>query len=87
MGRKRHFGRNMLRIQAGKAVVFSGPSFFCGQDFSVSRDKRSLNQWFDTSGAKVESAFCFLPFPNANTTLATLQAYPRGVEFGIRVSY
>ena len=84
VGRKRHFGRNMpkafdlvaggwevtgnFRIQAGKTVVFSGPSFFCGQDFSLGRDKRSLNQWFDTS--------CFLPFPNANTTLATLQAYP-----------
>ncbi|HJZ97000.1 MAG TPA: TonB-dependent receptor, partial [Candidatus Solibacter sp.] len=84
VGRGRHFGRQMpkaldyiaggwelsgnFRIQSGKAVVFSGPAFFCGRDFSISRSERSLNQWFDTS--------CFLPFPNANTTLATLQAYP-----------
>src|SRR5262249_50316322 len=84
VGRGRHFGRQMpkaldyiaggwelsgnFRIQSGKAVVFSGPAFFCGRDFSISRSERSLNQWFDTS--------CLLPFPNANTALATLQAYP-----------
>jgi hypothetical protein len=56
------------RVQSGKAVVFSGPAFFCGRDFSVSRSDRDLSRWFDTT--------CFLPFPNANTTLATLQAYP-----------
>jgi len=56
------------RVQSGKAVVFSGPAFFCGRDFSVSRNDRSLSRWFDTT--------CFLPFPNSNTTLATLQAYP-----------
>jgi hypothetical protein len=84
IGRKRRFGRGVpkaldyaiggwelsgtIRVQSGKAIVFSGPSFFCGQDFHISRGDRTLNRWFDTS--------CFLPFPNANTTLATLQAYP-----------
>jgi hypothetical protein len=84
VGRNRHFFRHMptaldyvaggwelsgnFRIQSGKAIVFSGPALFCGRDFKLSRSQQSLNQWFDTS--------CFLPFPNANTTLATLQAYP-----------
>ena len=84
VGRNRYFGRTMpkvldyavggwelsgnFRIQSGKAVVFSGPAFFCGRDFSLPKSQRSMNQWFDTS--------CFYPFPNSNTPLATLQAYP-----------
>ena len=56
------------RIQSGVPVVFSGPTFFSGKDFSLPRDEQSLNQWFDTSQ--------FLPFPNSNTPLAALQAYP-----------
>jgi hypothetical protein len=49
-------------------VVFSGPSFFSGKDFSLPKGQQSMSRWFDTSQ--------FLPFPNANTTLAVLQAYP-----------
>jgi hypothetical protein len=84
VGRNRKFGRTMpkaldyvaggwelsgnFRIQSGKAVAFSGPAFFCGHNFSLPKSKQSLNQWFDTS--------CFYPFPNSNTPLATIQAYP-----------
>ena len=56
------------RIQSGIPVVFAGPAFFSGKDFSLPRDKQSLNRWFDTSQ--------FLPFPNSNTPLSVLQAYP-----------
>jgi hypothetical protein len=84
VGRGRHFLRTMpkildafaggwelsgnYRIQSGAPVVFSGPSFFSGKDFSLPRGQQSLNRWFDTSQ--------FLPFPNSNTPLSILQAYP-----------
>ncbi len=84
VGRKHHFGASMpkwadaviggwemsgnFNIQSGVPVVFSTASFFCGKNFSVSRSQQSLNQWFDTT--------CFYPFPNANTTVATLASYP-----------
>ena len=55
-------------IQSGVPVVFSNAAFFCGRDFSVSRSKQTLNQWFDTT--------CFYPFPTANTSTATLATYP-----------
>jgi hypothetical protein len=57
-----------FNIQSGVPVVFSTAGFFSGRDFALSRGKQSLNQWFDTSQ--------FLPFPNANTSVATLQSYP-----------
>jgi len=58
----------VFNIQSGVPVVFSGPSFFSGQDFSLPHDRQTMSRWFDTSQ--------FLPFPNANTTLATLEGYP-----------
>jgi hypothetical protein len=58
----------VFNIQSGVPVVFSGPSFFSGKDFSLPKGQQSMSRWFDTSQ--------FLPFPNANTTLAVLQAYP-----------
>jgi hypothetical protein len=84
VGRRKHFGTAMpkvadfvlggwelsgnFRIQSGVPVVFIGPSFFSGKDFSLPRDQQSLGRWFDTSQ--------FLPFPNANTPLSALQSYP-----------
>ncbi len=84
VGRKQHFGANMPKwadaivggwelsgnynIQSGVPVVFSNAAFFCGNDFKLSGASQSLNQWFNTS--------CFYPFPNANTTVAQLAAYP-----------
>jgi hypothetical protein len=84
LGRGRHFGRTMpkvadaliggwemtgtYQIQSGVPVVFGTNSFFSGKDFALPHDKQSLNEWFDTSQ--------FLPFPSANTTLATLATYP-----------
>jgi hypothetical protein len=58
----------IFRIQSGAAVVFSGPSFFSGKNFSLPHNQQSLNRWFDTTQ--------FLPFPSSNTPLAVLQAYP-----------
>ncbi len=84
VGRKQRFGSGMSRwadaivggweltgnfnIQSGVPVVFSTAGFFSGKDFSLSRGQQSLNRWFDTAQ--------FLPFPNANTSVATLQSYP-----------
>jgi hypothetical protein len=84
LGRGRRFGTNMPKVldyvvggweisgnynvQSGVPVVFSGPSFFSGKDFALPHSRQSLYQWFDTSQ--------FLPFPNSNTPLSTLQAYP-----------
>jgi len=84
VGRGRYFGKNMSKwydafvggweltsiyqVQSGVPVVFGTDSFFSGQNFALPHDQQSLNKWFDTSQ--------FLPFPNANTTLATLQSYP-----------
>ncbi|SPE33291.1 TonB-dependent receptor [Candidatus Sulfopaludibacter sp. SbA3] len=84
VGRGGHFGRTMpkwadalvggwemsgnYRIQSGVPVVFGTASFFSGKDLSLPRGKQSLNEWFDTSQ--------FYPFPNSNTTLATLATYP-----------
>jgi hypothetical protein len=84
LGRGRHFGRVMpkwadtvvggwemsgnYRIQSGVPVVFGTAGFFSGKDFALPRDQQSLYKWFDTSQ--------FYPFPNSNTTLATLANYP-----------
>ena len=55
-------------IQSGVPVVFSTPAFFSGRDFSLSRNRQSLSEWFDTTQ--------FYPFPSKTTSVATLQAYP-----------
>jgi len=57
-------------IQSGAPVTFNASDsfFFSGKDFSLSSDKRTLSQWFDTSQ--------FYRFPDKNTTLATLATYP-----------
>jgi hypothetical protein len=84
VGRKQRYGANMSRwadaivggwelsgnfnIQSGVPVVFSNAAFFSGKDFALPHSKQSLNEWFDTTQ--------FLPFPNANTPLSTIQSYP-----------
>lgn len=84
LGRGKRFGRDMPKwldygvggweisgnynVQSGVPVVISGPSFFSGKDIALPHSQQSLYEWFDTSQ--------FLPFPNQNTPLATLQAYP-----------
>lgn len=84
VGRGRYFGKGMnkfydafvggwemsgiFQIQSGVPIVFGTDSFFSGQNFALPKDQQSLNKWFDTSQ--------FLPFPNANTLLSTLQNYP-----------
>ena len=57
-------------IQSGAPVTFNATDsfFFSGKDFALPKDKQSLAQWFDTSQ--------FYRFPDKNTTLATLAAYP-----------
>jgi len=54
-------------IQSGVPVVFNNSSFFTGKDFALSKDKQSLNQWFDTSQ--------FLAFPSKNTPIASIPAW------------
>ena len=54
-------------IQSGVPVVFSNSSFFTGKDFALSKDKQSLDHWFDTSQ--------FLAFPSKNTPIASLPAW------------
>jgi hypothetical protein len=56
-----------FNIQSGVPVVFGTDSFFSGKDFALPGGG-TLNQWFDTAQ--------FLPFPNKNTPLATIQSYP-----------
>jgi hypothetical protein len=84
VGRKKRFGASMpkladailggwqlagnYRIQSGKPIVFGTDAFFSGKDLALPRDRQSLDEWFDTTQ--------FLPFPNANTPLSTLAAYP-----------
>lgn len=76
-GHNRAFGKNLPKaldfiaggwsasgnytIQSGTPVTFGTASFFSGQDFSLQRDQRTLNQWFDTSA--------FMPFPSSSTCL------------------
>ena len=57
-------------IQSGAPITFNASDsfFFSGKDFSIPADKRTLSQWFDTSQ--------FYKFPDRNTTLAMLAAYP-----------
>lgn len=57
-------------IQAGAPISFDATDnfFFSGNDFSLSRDKRTLGQWFDTSQ--------FYRFPDKTTSPATLATYP-----------
>jgi hypothetical protein len=54
-------------IQSGVPVVFVTDSFFDGKDPALPKDKRSLNQWFDTSH--------FLRFPNQNTDISNYPAW------------
>jgi hypothetical protein len=49
--------------QSGIPVPFTTDSFFSGKDFSLPNDKRSLNQWFDTSQ--------FIRFPDKNTDVSS----------------
>jgi hypothetical protein len=83
VGRGQRFGSSMPKIanavaggweltgqftlQSGVPVVFGTDSFFTGKDFSLPRDKQSLNQWFETSQ--------FLPFPSKNTNIATYPSW------------
>ena len=83
VGRGKRFGASMPKIadafageweltgqytlQSGVPVVFGTDSFFTDHDFSLPRDKQSLNQWFDTSQ--------FLPFPSKNTSIANYPAW------------
>jgi hypothetical protein len=57
-------------IQSGAPITFddSDSFFFSGKNFAFSRDKRTLNQWFDTSQ--------FYKFPDKGMTRDTLAAYP-----------
>jgi hypothetical protein len=57
-------------IQSGAPVMFTATDsfFFSGRDFALSRDRRTLAQWFDTSQ--------FYRFPDKSMSLATLAAYP-----------
>jgi hypothetical protein len=57
-------------IQSGAPVTFNASDnfFFSGKDFALPSDKRSLAQWFDASQ--------FYRFPDKNTDLKTLAAYP-----------
>lgn len=57
-------------IQSGAPVGFTASDafFFSGQDFSLSKDQRTLARWFDTSQ--------FYRFPDKSMDAATLAAYP-----------
>jgi len=54
-------------IQSGVPVVFGTDSFFDGKDFSLPANKRSLDQWFDTSH--------FIRFPSKNTDISNYPAW------------
>jgi hypothetical protein len=56
-------------VQSGVPVVFNATDnfFFTGQDFSIPKDKQSLDHWFDTTQ--------FLPFPSKNTDISTYPAW------------
>ena len=82
-GRNHKFGGNISRIadmfvggwelsgnyniQSGVPVVFGTSSFFTGKSPALPHSQQSLNQWFDTSQ--------FWPFPNANTSIASIPAW------------
>ena len=72
-----------LQYSVGRAGGVQHASFFCGKDFALPRSQQSLNQWFDTT--------CFYPFPNANTTIATLAVLSgldrRTEPAGLQLSY
>ncbi len=57
-------------IQSGKPITFDDTDsfFFSGTDFKLSKDKRTLAQWFDISQ--------FYRFPDKGMSQATLAAYP-----------
>ncbi|MFB3829750.1 MAG: TonB-dependent receptor domain-containing protein [Bryobacteraceae bacterium] len=54
-------------IQSGTPVAFGTDSFFSGQNFSISRNSRSLARWFDTSA--------FAAFPSRNTDVSNYPAW------------
>jgi hypothetical protein len=55
-------------LQSGSPIGFPNNTFFFdGQNFSLSRDKRTLSQWFDTSH--------FYPFPSKNTDISNYPAW------------
>jgi hypothetical protein len=82
-GRGRRFGSSMPRwvdtfvggwrlagsynIQSGVPVVFSTNSFFTGNSIALPSDKRSLNEWFDTTQ--------FVAFPSKNTDISNYPAW------------
>jgi hypothetical protein len=82
-GRGRRFGSSMPRwvdafvggwrlagsynIQSGVPVVFSTNSFFTGNSVALPSDKRSLNEWFDTTQ--------FVAFPSKNTDISNYPAW------------
>lgn len=49
-------------IQSGAPVVFGTDSFFDGKNFSISRNERTLDRWFDTSH--------FVKFPNSGDDIS-----------------
>lgn len=83
IGRNRAIGHNMNKwldalvggwqvtaqynLQSGVPVVFGTDAFFDGKDFSLPKDKQSLNQWFDTTH--------FIRFPNQNTDISNYPAW------------
>jgi hypothetical protein len=54
-------------IQSGTPVVFGTDSFYDGKDFSLPRDERMLDRWFDTSH--------FIRFPDRNTDISNYPAW------------
>jgi hypothetical protein len=57
----------VFTIQSGLPVAFNTDSFFSGKNFGLSRNARTLNQWFDSTQ--------FLPFPTKNTNISTYPAW------------
>jgi hypothetical protein len=57
-------------VQSGAPITFDDVEgfYFSGQDFHLSKDKRTLAQWFDTSQ--------FYRFPDKSMTKAVLATYP-----------
>ena len=54
-------------IQSGVPVVFGNDCFYDGQDFHLERDKRTLEQWFDTTH--------FYKFPDKSTDISTYPSW------------